>query len=142
MESLDSKGAPPSYESHEKDKVYDPTELLTDVPQPTQPESTSQDLPEELLLSAEELLSSGPLSLTLDRDLIYPTEPPSRALYHLPRSLECNGERVFLERIVPATAREDGSQKKAKDQELYHECHIQKADCSPLPEPYLDRCGG
>ncbi|KAI9798341.1 MAG: hypothetical protein M1835_000004 [Candelina submexicana] len=121
MDNTRGKGAPPSYESHGEDDVYDPNnETPTTVPHSGHLDTIPQGLREELLLSAEQLLSSGPLSLTLDKDLIYPTEPPSRALYHIPRSLACNGDKVFLERSVPATVRQDGSQGKARDQELYH----------------------
>ncbi|KZF25005.1 hypothetical protein L228DRAFT_280282 [Xylona heveae TC161] len=63
--------------------------------------------------------SDKPLSLTMDADLIYPTEPPSLALYHIPRLLTWHGDRVYLHRSVPGKQRENGTRRKVRDQDLY-----------------------
>ncbi|KAF2092945.1 hypothetical protein NA57DRAFT_81879 [Rhizodiscina lignyota] len=48
-------------------------------------------------------LPPGPLSLTIDSGAIYPP-PPSKALYHLPRSLTWNGNEIYLNLSIPAVS--------------------------------------
>ena len=60
-----------------------------------------------------------PLSLTMDDDLIYPTLPPSNALYHIPRRLTWIGSSVYLKRNVPERLRRDGTKVPAESQDLY-----------------------
>ena len=59
------------------------------------------------------------LSLTMDGELIYPTLPPSNALYHLPRQLTWRADRVYLHRSVPEKTKKNGCVVPAKSQELY-----------------------
>ena len=59
------------------------------------------------------------LSLTMDGELIYPTLPPSNALYHLPRQLTWRADRVYLHRSVPEKTKKNGSVVPASSQELY-----------------------
>ncbi len=53
----------------------------------------------ELELSESRL--SGPLSLTMDGQLIYPTTPPATALYQTSRTLDMPGSSVSISRLGP-----------------------------------------
>ncbi|KAI9849695.1 MAG: hypothetical protein M1837_002821 [Sclerophora amabilis] len=130
---VDGRAPPPSYEEHHLDTTAGPSDQKeaprtstalhrAPSPQPASgsrhqqvwdPSEAGQDVPPIVSLPP------GPLSLTYDQDLIYPTHPPSTALYHIPSSLFSKGHRVMIERSVPASLRDDGSKRKARDQELY-----------------------
>lgn len=134
---------PPTYESHEYDEVFteedarnaaaaaaaqDRTGTLR--PPLQQHRASLVDVTDESLAGPARkvredsyeppLLPPGPLSLTMDETLIYPTHPPSTALYHIPRTLTFSGNEVYLERSVPGkTSVKTGKTAKAKDKQLY-----------------------
>ena len=119
----EANAAPPSYEAHVHDEVFS----NKDAREMHESHSSSIGLPLEDVAFEDPLLpqstpSNEPLSLTLDNDLVYPTLPPSNALYHIPRLLQWSGDRVYLERSVPQGLRKDGSPKPTKDQQLYEIC--------------------
>lgn len=77
--------------------------------------------------------STGPLVLTVDKDLIFPYPPPSSALYSLSYTLASRGSSLTLSRSIPArtqepnlTTRADGTtnslraSKAPSDKDLYH----------------------
>jgi hypothetical protein len=63
--------------------------------------------------------SSGPLSLTLDKALIFPNTVPATALYSLNYTLNTMGNSVTLSRSVPGAIRMDGTSGKIMDKDLY-----------------------
>ena len=116
-------GGPPAYDVHEYDEVYTTNDAaqaheayLSSIGVPL-PEAHSPAGPSEQVALERPL--TEPLSLTMDDDLIYPTLPPSTALYHIPRRLTWPGERVMLKRSVPEKRRKNGSLVPVEDQELY-----------------------
>ena len=121
-ENEDSNGAgPPAYHLHEYDEVYTANGAAGVYPSnPTGPASACMPLystssPSNPVL--EPLREC--LSLTMDDDLIYPTLPPSNALYHIPRRLTWTGDCVYLERSIPERQKKDGTTVPTTDQELY-----------------------
>ena len=112
---------PPAYHLHEYDEVYTANHVTGSHPSsPTSPTSTGIPLYPTISTSnpAHGPLSES-LSLTMDDDLIYPTLPPSNALYHIPRRLTWSGDCVYLERSVPERQKKDGTTVPTADQELY-----------------------
>ncbi|KAH8821266.1 hypothetical protein F5884DRAFT_81782 [Xylogone sp. PMI_703] len=71
-------------------------------------------------------LSTRPLqkdeyrSLTLDKSLIYPSIPPSQALYSLSYTLNSLGSEITLRRSVPGLIRPDGTVASVVDKDLFH----------------------
>jgi len=62
---------------------------------------------------------AGPLSLTLDKDLIFPNTVPATALYSLNYTLNSMGTSITLRRSVPGAVRANGSAGKIVDKDLY-----------------------
>lgn len=62
---------------------------------------------------------SGPLSLTLDKALIFPNTVPATALYSLNYTLNSMGSSITLRRSVPGPIRANGKQGKIVDKDLY-----------------------
>jgi hypothetical protein len=62
---------------------------------------------------------SGPLSLTLDKALIFPNTVPATALYSLNYTLNTMGNSITLSRSVPGTVRVTGKSSKIMDKDLY-----------------------
>ena len=61
----------------------------------------------------------GPLSLTLDKALIFPNTIPATALYSLNYTLNTMGSSITLRRSVPGHMRASGTQGKIIDKDLY-----------------------
>ncbi|KAF4630478.1 hypothetical protein G7Y89_g7668 [Cudoniella acicularis] len=61
----------------------------------------------------------GPLSLTLDKSLIFPNTVPATALYSLNYTLNSMGNSIMLRRSVPGPTRLNGRPGKIVDKELY-----------------------
>ena len=80
-------------------------------PRPTPAERVSSPLPPPA--------SSGPISLTLDKALIFPNTVPATALYSLNYTLNSMGSSVTLRRSVPGPVRTNGKQGKIVDKDLY-----------------------
>ncbi|KAI4130370.1 MAG: hypothetical protein LQ347_003415 [Umbilicaria vellea] len=103
-------GAPPAYERHEFDEIYTtndaPDHRLSLQPTPLHSETPSP-------------ITAAPLSLTMDNSLIYPTVPPSTALYHIPQSLFFHGDRVYLQRSVPRESFPSGKPRRGLNEDLY-----------------------
>ncbi|MCJ1352490.1 MAG: hypothetical protein MMC33_002474 [Icmadophila ericetorum] len=110
---------PPAYELHRYDTLY----TDHDAPERREPPNSPLGSPLDRTISTfgqgNTTLLTAPLSLTMDDDLIYPTEPPSTALYHIPRRLTWTGDRVFLERSVPEKIRKNGTVIPTESQALY-----------------------
>lgn len=66
-----------------------------------------------------EVPATGPITLYLDKDLIFPGPPPCNALYSLDYVLQSQGGKLTLRRSIPGAARSDGTLKKVQDKELY-----------------------
>lgn len=66
-----------------------------------------------------ETTPSEPLSLTLDKALIFPNTVPATALYSLNYTLNTMGNSVTLSRSVPGAIRNDGTSSKITDKDLY-----------------------
>jgi hypothetical protein len=67
----------------------------------------------------QEDIQTGPLSLSLSKQIIYPTLPPARALYHLSLSLESTGHSIALSASIPSRINSEGTRLKARDRDLY-----------------------
>lgn len=105
-----SDGAPPSYEQYEFDEIC------------TSNESPSHQTSLQAAASPSgksATTAAAPLSLTMDNSLIYPTIPPSAALYHIPRPLFFHGDRVYLQRSVARDPFPSGKQRRGLNEELY-----------------------
>jgi len=63
--------------------------------------------------------SSGPLSLTLDKALIFPNTVPATALYSLNYTLNSMGNSITLRRSVPGPLRPNSQAGKIQDKDLY-----------------------
>lgn len=131
--TLDStEDAVPSYAAHTADDLYaegipnygtglppedevtdnlDPYDELQRGPAPQEEEAIPPPFPSAT--------PSGPLSLTLDKALIFPNTVPATALYSLNYTLNTMGNSVILSRSVPGAIRTDGTAKKIIDKELY-----------------------
>ncbi|MCJ1335506.1 hypothetical protein MMC09_000777 [Bachmanniomyces sp. S44760] len=79
--------------------------------------SVSLDL--EPVLSRTESIFEYPLSITMENEMIYPTVPPSSALYHLPRPLTFHGESVYIRRNIHRGIGDNGKLKKPLGLMLY-----------------------
>jgi hypothetical protein len=66
-----------------------------------------------------ELTALGPLSLTLDKDLIFPNKVPATALYSLNYTLNTMGTSITLRRSVTGVVLSNGSAEKIVDKDLY-----------------------
>jgi len=117
LHAAEPSGAPPPYALHEDSRHAAPKYRRQETPPPSEEQRNATESNDEDAETPPP--SPEPLSLTMDRDLIYPTHPPSTAMYHLPRTLTWSGDRVFLEKSVPAHRRENGKWRKAYDQDLY-----------------------
>lgn len=106
---------PPAYELHIYDTLY--TEHAAREPQDSPGGPLDRTM--STLGQGSVAALSVPLSLTMDDNLVYPTEPPSAALYHIPRRLTWTGDRVFLERSVPEKIRKNGTVIPTESQALY-----------------------
>ena len=123
--SLDEAG-PPAYSQHVNDERYTDSAAGGNGGQPL-PGSRGPNSENSLVrVTTPNPISNimlGPLmaalSLTMDGELIYPTLPPSNALYHLPRQLTWRADRVYLHRSVPEKTKKNGSVVPAESQELY-----------------------
>jgi len=62
---------------------------------------------------------AGPLSLTLDKALIFPNTIPATALYSLDYTLNSMGNSITLRRSVPGVVRANGQRGKTIDKDLY-----------------------
>lgn len=131
-------GAPPAYERHEYDEVY----TADDPPVHQLP---LQDTASHSQLSST--ITTAPLSLTMDNSLIYPTIPPSTALYHIPQSLFFHGDRVYLQRSVPREPFPSGKPRRGLNEDLYELRRIPYTDDRELAlidrsPAYRDNCVG
>lgn len=85
-------------------------------PPPAEPlPSAAERIPSPLPLPAP----SSPLSLTLDKALIFPNTIPATALYSLNYTLNSMGSSITLRRSVPGPIRANGKQGKIVDKDLY-----------------------
>lgn len=128
--------AVPSYGNHTADDLY--TESIpnygTGLPSLEDPENEPTDqidpyneLQRDPIPQEEEPLPPpfpsttplGPLSLTLDKALIFPNTIPATALYSLNYTLNTMGNSVTLSRSVPGAMRADGTTRKIIDKDLY-----------------------
>jgi hypothetical protein len=89
----------------------DPYDELLRGPAPQQEETIPPPFPSAT--------SSGPLSLTLDKALVFPNTVPATALYSLNYTLNTMGNSVTLSRSVPGVIRMDGTSGKIMDKDLY-----------------------
>ncbi|MCJ1373279.1 hypothetical protein MMC20_004507 [Loxospora ochrophaea] len=123
-----SDGRPPAYEVHAQDIPYPSVEETVQREEPSRLPNAplTEPCPRSTAWFPERLFH--PLSLTMDNDLIYPTMPPSTALFHVPRNLQWMGERVYLHRSVPERTQRDGTTTPPTSQELYD------IICTPLKE--------
>ncbi|MCJ1233023.1 hypothetical protein MMC14_000977 [Varicellaria rhodocarpa] len=111
----DASASPPAYHLHEHDQRYmDDDDTVRQQQEIPLDRNVSTSIPG---LSAGSTFE--PLSLTMDDDLIYPTLPPSNALYHIPRRLTWTGNSVYLKRSIPERLKKDGTRMPAESQELY-----------------------
>jgi hypothetical protein len=92
-ESVSAYGSPPVYSSNAIDSINPP--------------------------DPQEDIQTGPLSLTLSKQIIYPTLPPARALHHLSLSLESTGHSITLSASIPSRINSEGTRLKARDRDLY-----------------------
>ena len=106
---------PPAYELHRYDTLY--TEHAASEPHNSSGGPLDRTM--STLGQGSVAALTVPLSLTMDDNLIYPTDPPSTALYHIPRRLTWTGDRVFLERSVPEKIRKNGTIIPTESQALY-----------------------
>jgi hypothetical protein len=125
--------AVPSYEHHTADDLY--TERIqnygTGLPDHEEDLTQTLDSYDELQLdpapSDEDPVPpafpsappSGPLSLTLDKALIFPNTVPATALYSLNYTLNTMGNSITLSRSVPGAVRVTGKSSKIMDKDLY-----------------------
>lgn len=125
--------AVPSYENHTADDLY--TERIqnygTGLPDPGEEFTDNQDLYGDLQLDPApqdedpippafpSARPSGPLSLTLDKALIFPDTVPATALYSLNYTLNTMGNSITLSRSVPGAVRTGGKSSKIIDKDLY-----------------------
>lgn len=131
----------PSYGDHLADDLYtdfnpsyqtglptldDPVEEPYSESTPGPDEILPPPISEPLSLPAERIPSprpppvpSGPLSLTLDKALIFPNTVPARALYSLNYTLNSMGSSIMLRRSVSGPIRANGKQGKIFDKDLY-----------------------
>lgn len=134
-----SRNTVPSYNEHYADDLY--TEFnpsyQTGLPTVEEPieslisetmlePDTAPPAPEPLPTPTERVSSplpppapSGPLSLTLDKALIFPNTVPATALYSLNYTLNSMGSSITLRRSVPGPVRANGRQGKIVDKDLY-----------------------
>jgi len=66
-----------------------------------------------------EVPATGPITLHLDKDLIFPGPPPCNAIYSLDYVLQSRGDKIMLRRSIPGTMRADGTARMAQDKDLY-----------------------
>lgn len=71
------------------------------------------------LVNTGDRKTPGPLSIIIDKQLIYPPTPPANALYHLSRTLDSVGFEIELEESIPESIRADGSKHKLRNRKLY-----------------------
>jgi hypothetical protein len=132
---LSSRLAPadpvPSYGAHFGDDLYSEatpafSELLPHFPESDPPPQDDdnepayrQAIPDSDPIPIPEPSAAGPLSLTIDKALIFPNTIPSNALYSLNYTLNTMGSSVILRRSVPGIVRDDGRQGKIVDKDLY-----------------------
>lgn len=111
---------PPAYSLHEYDQVY--TAHDDDLSQESHLSSLGVPLDEiaSTSNSGRSLVPlAEPLSLTMDEELIYPTLPPSNALYYIPQRLTWTGFQISLQRSLPERKKRDGTTVPTADQDLY-----------------------
>lgn len=118
-EDIASTG-PPAYSLHGYDQLY----TGNDVAQSQESHLSSLGIPLDEIASASNpgrslVPLAEPLSLTMDGELIYPTLPPSSALYYIPQSLTWTGFQISLQRSVPERKKRDGTTVPTEDQDLY-----------------------
>jgi hypothetical protein len=127
--------AVPSYENHTADDLY--TESIpnygTGLPSFLDPEEHTDGFGPDDELQRDpapqeqgpippaftSALPLGPLSLTLDKALIFPNTVPATALYSLNYTLNTMGNSITLSRSVPGVMRIGGKSSKIMDKELY-----------------------
>ena len=105
-----------------EDPAGDPTPNFTPEPDhvPPPPGTEFQPSPTERIPSPlPPRAPSGPLSLTLDKALIFPNTVPATALYSLNYTLNSMGSSITLRRSVPGPVRANGRQGKIMDKDLY-----------------------
>jgi hypothetical protein len=129
--------AVPSYSEHTADDLYTenipnygtgfPSLLYVDR-ELTYDQDSYNDLQRDSVLKDDssiqppltETTPSEPLSLTLDKALIFPNTIPATALYSLNYTLNTMGNSVTISRSVPGTIRNDGTSSKITDKDLYN----------------------
>lgn len=125
--------AVPSYENHTADDLY--TERIqnygTGLPDQEEEFANHIDPNDELQLDSApqdehptlpafpSAPPSGPLSLTLDKALIFPNTVPATALYSLNYTLNTMGNSIKFSRSVPGVIRRAGKSSKIMDKDLY-----------------------
>ncbi|MCJ1486257.1 hypothetical protein MMC06_006434 [Schaereria dolodes] len=136
--------APPHYNRYECDETfisYDEVERIRSAVRP--PMCAVETVAPSPVL---EITFDYPLSVTMDNEMIYPTLPPSTAMYHLPRALTFAGDHVYLRRNIPGGNREDGKMRRARSSPLYEIRRLKYTDdkelclrcLSPPSHPYGD----
>ena len=126
-----AQDAVPPYGEHIGDDIYLEAPpaisgLIPHFPGPDAPEENNENesayapaLSDLGPLPAPEPSVAGPLSLTIDKALIFPNTIPSNALYSLNYTLNSMGSSITLRRSVPGIIREDGRKGKIVDKDLY-----------------------
>ncbi|RDL38003.1 uncharacterized protein BP5553_05436 [Venustampulla echinocandica] len=96
-------------------KIPPTAETYTSPPRNTPYPEAAPSIPEHLPSPA----ASGPLSLTLDKDLIFPNVVPATALYSLNYTLNSMGNSITLRRSIRTPERASGAPSKLVDKDLY-----------------------
>jgi hypothetical protein len=118
----------PSYSDHISDDLYSEDVSIPNYQSglPDEDELSPLSIPEDRLPESEPLPppfipnpASGPLSLTLDKSLIFPNTIPATALYSLNYTLNTRGNSITLRRSVRGSTRPNGSTGKITDKDLY-----------------------
>ncbi|RFU30385.1 hypothetical protein B7463_g5942, partial [Scytalidium lignicola] len=109
----------PSYGDHVSDALYTEPASASHSRSSSHPGSISERV-RTSQLSIRPLQRGEFKSLTLDKSLIYPSIPPSQALYSLSYTLNSLGSEITLRRSVPGLTRLDGSTTRATDKDLFH----------------------
>jgi hypothetical protein len=111
-------GAPPPYVQESGQLENYSTGIDEYGPLPPAIEVLSNSNPTHLT-QPQEPPTAAPLSITLDGQLIYPSTPPSNALYHLSFSLDSTGSTIDLEASIPGSLRANGTRYKPHFSILY-----------------------
>ena len=117
--ALDEAG-PPAYALHTNNEPYE-TEAsqVRGTVQSCNENASQTRIPANLIPNIVDDCLAAPLSLTMDGDLIYPTSPPSSAVYHLPSQFTWSSNQVSVNSSVPARMRNNGRVVPVSSRDLY-----------------------